>query len=186
MTNGELAILSLVVEQPRHGYEIEQVIEERGMRDWTEVGFSSIYYLLNKLEGKGLVEASLENPEGRGPARKVYRATKNGEEEWYKRSLDTLRTPARHPVPFLLGLSSFPAFTVEDSLAAMKEYIASLEQRKAHMLARAEVQRPLPLHVEAMFDYSRTLIEAEIGWLKAFINQQEKQNQKGGGNADSD
>ena len=32
MTNAELAILSLVVETPRHGYEIEQVIEERGMR----------------------------------------------------------------------------------------------------------------------------------------------------------
>ena len=50
MTNAEFAILSLIVEQPRHGYEIEQVIEERGMRNWTEVGFSSIYYILNKLE----------------------------------------------------------------------------------------------------------------------------------------
>jgi hypothetical protein len=37
-----LAILSLAVEKPRHGYEMEQVIEGRGMREWTEVGFSSI------------------------------------------------------------------------------------------------------------------------------------------------
>ena len=27
ITNAELAILGLIVEQPRHGYEIEQVIE---------------------------------------------------------------------------------------------------------------------------------------------------------------
>ena len=47
LTNAELAILSLIVEQPRHGYEIEQVIEQRGMREWTDVGFSSIYYLLH-------------------------------------------------------------------------------------------------------------------------------------------
>ena len=47
MTSAEFAILTLIVEQPRHGYEIEQVIEQRGMRQWTEVGFSSIYYLLN-------------------------------------------------------------------------------------------------------------------------------------------
>ena len=66
MTNAELAILSLVAEQPRHGYEIEQVIEARGMRDWTEVGFSSIYYLLNKLEKAGLVESRLQQPEGKG------------------------------------------------------------------------------------------------------------------------
>ena len=49
MTNAELAILSLIAQQPCHGYEIEQIIEERGMREWTEVGFSSIYYLLKKM-----------------------------------------------------------------------------------------------------------------------------------------
>ena len=31
MTNAELAILSLVAEQPRHGYEIQQVIEHVGV-----------------------------------------------------------------------------------------------------------------------------------------------------------
>jgi len=31
MTNAELAVLSLIAEQPRHGYEIEQVIEERAL-----------------------------------------------------------------------------------------------------------------------------------------------------------
>jgi len=68
MTNAELAILSLIAQQPRHGYEIEQVIEERGMRDWTEVGFSSIYYLLNKLEKDSLIEGHVESHVGQGPA----------------------------------------------------------------------------------------------------------------------
>ena len=77
MTNAELAILTLVAEKPRHGYEIECVIEERGMRDWTEIGFSSIYYLLKKLEKEGLLEGRMETT-GRGPARKVYRATPAG------------------------------------------------------------------------------------------------------------
>ena len=45
MTNAELVVLSLIAEKPRHGYEIEVVIEARGMREWTEVGFSSIYYI---------------------------------------------------------------------------------------------------------------------------------------------
>ena len=54
MTEAELAVLSLLIETPRHRYQIEQVIEERGMREWTAVGFSSIYYLLRKLEKKNL------------------------------------------------------------------------------------------------------------------------------------
>ena len=60
MTNAELAILSLVVEQPRHGYDIEQTLVERNMRDWTDVGFSSIYYILGKLETAGLVTSRSE------------------------------------------------------------------------------------------------------------------------------
>jgi len=66
MTNAELAILGLVAEAPRHGYEIEQLIENRGMRNWTEVGFSSIYYILNKLEQRSLIRSHREPAAGRG------------------------------------------------------------------------------------------------------------------------
>jgi DNA-binding PadR family transcriptional regulator len=64
MTNAELAILSLIAEKPRHGYEIEQVIEERGMRDWTEVGFSSIIHT-KKLEQNGWIDNRTEQFAGR-------------------------------------------------------------------------------------------------------------------------
>ena len=89
MTNAELAILSLIAEQPRHGYQIDQVIKERGMREWTEVGFSSIYYLLKKLEGQGLIEGRLWEAE-RGPARKVFTATSAGESALHAAVLDAL------------------------------------------------------------------------------------------------
>ena len=69
ISNAELALLSLIVEQPRHAYEIEQVIEERNMRYWTEIGFSSIYRLLAKLEEASWLSGQLQPPEGRGPAR---------------------------------------------------------------------------------------------------------------------
>ena len=105
MTNAELAILSLIVEKSRHGYEIEQVIEAREMRNWTEVGFSSIYYILNKLEKKGLVEGQLEKPIGRGPARKVYHITADGLDTYHKSTLEAISTPIPPYSAFLLGLS---------------------------------------------------------------------------------
>ena len=45
LTDSELLLLGLVAEMPRHGYELEQVIEQRGMREWTQIGFSSIYFV---------------------------------------------------------------------------------------------------------------------------------------------
>ena len=106
MTNAELAILSLVAEHPRHGYEIEQIIQQRGMREWTEIGFSSIYYLLAKLDGAGLIVSRLEEG-ARGPARKVYEATPAGRQALRGGTLELLAVPHRSS-SLELGLANLP------------------------------------------------------------------------------
>ena len=176
MTNAELAILSLIAEQPRHGYEIERVIEARGMRDWTEIGFSSIYYLLNKLERSGLIESQLQQPEGKGPARKVYHITSQGWQVQIEGTLGALSTPQVGATPFLLGLSNFPIVPREQVLSALHTYVDQVEARLQHMLARAEAQQPLPPFVQAMFDYSQAMAEAEINWIRKFIQEVEAGN----------
>jgi DNA-binding PadR family transcriptional regulator len=178
MTNAELAILGLVAEQPRHGYEIEQVIEARGMRAWTEIGFSSIYYLLNKLEKEGLIESQLQQPEGKGPARKVYCVTQAGREAHLTGIFESLSTPQQTKSSFLLGLSNFPVLSTEQALEALYKYQTQLEDRLEGFLARAETQMPIPPFVEAMFSYSQTLVEAEINWVKNFVQGMEAGNVK--------
>lgn len=173
MTNAELAILSLIVEQPRHGYEIEQTIEGRGMREWTEVGFSSIYYLLNKLETAGLIESRLEQSEGKGPARKVYQVTEVGREAHMTATLEALSVPGQRFTPFLLGMSNLPVVPNEQALVALRSYRDQLENRREHVAARVQEQHPVPDHVNAMFDYSLALIKAELSWIDEFIKQME-------------
>ncbi len=170
MTHAELAILSLIGEQPRHGYEIEQVIEERGMREWTEVGFSSIYYLLKKLERDALVESSLEEAE-RGPARKVYTLTPAGREALQVGLLEALSTPHHCYPPIQLGLSNLPGLPPAQVLAALGEYHATLAKRRAAVEAKWNAQRPLPSFVDAVFDYSLTMIQAELAWVERLIEQ---------------
>ena len=176
MTNAELAILSLIAEQPRHGYDIEQVIEARGMREWTEIGFSSIYYLLNKLEKDGMIESQLQQPEGRGPARKVYRITQQGRQAQIDGTFAALSTPQSGSTPFLLGLSNYPVLPQEQVLSALYSYAVQLDESLSHMLQRAEKQRPLPPFVEAMFNYSQVLAEAELKWIRIFIQEVEAGN----------
>jgi len=171
MTNAELAILSLVAEAPRHGYQIEQVIEERGMREWTEVGFSSIYYLLNKLEKDGLVESRTERQAGRGPARKVYHITPAGEEELRAGVRDALSTPHRCYSSLQLGLANLTSIPKAEALAGLSQYRDALAARLEHVEATRESQQPLPYFVEAMFSHSITMIEAELRWITQFISQ---------------
>jgi DNA-binding PadR family transcriptional regulator len=167
-----LAILSLVFEQPRHGYEIEQVIEERGMRNWTEIGFSSIYYLLKKLEGQGLIEGQLQEAE-RGPARRVYQATPAGRKAYRAAVLDALAVPRRWYSTLLLGLSGLPDVPPAEAVAALQQYRAALVERRDNVQANWDRQSPLPDSIAAMFDYSVTMIQAEITWVDEFIVKME-------------
>jgi DNA-binding PadR family transcriptional regulator len=177
LTNAELVILSLVAEHPRHGYQIEQVIEEREMRQWTELGFSSIYYLLNKLEDQDLVDSRLEQKSGRGPARKVYAITEAGWEACQRGILESLSQPPRPESMFLLGMSNLPAVSRGEALAALRQYVVSLADREEHLEQRKQMGgSTFPFHVEAMFDFSLTMIQAELAWLEIFIQQMEAQN----------
>jgi DNA-binding PadR family transcriptional regulator len=175
MTDAELAILTLVAERPRHGYEIEQVIEERGMREWTEVGFSSIYYLLKKLERDALIESRLEEAQ-RGPARKVYRLTPAGGEALQRGILQALSVPQRSFPSLLLGLSALPAVPAQQAVHALQKYRTALVERQAQLQEKWSSQRPLPYFVDALFTYSLALLATEIQWANDFITKLEEEH----------
>ena len=176
MTNAELAILGLVLEKPRHGYEIEQTIEERGMRDWTEVGFSSIYYILNKLEDRGLITSHKEAAPGKGPARKVFSATEQGGNAWYQATIKALSEPGVPTHSFLLGLAGLPAIADQQAIEALRAYKLKLEERRAGLKAKWEGSvQTMPLFLDGMFEYSFRLVETEISWLEEFIQKLEAQ-----------
>ena len=177
MTNAELAILGLIAEQPRHGYEIERVIQERGMREWTEVGFSSIYYLLKKLEREGRVISRTGRKTGRGPAPKVYGITSDGRDAWDQAVREALSTPQPGQRAFLLGLANAAGLPAGELVQALRLYRERLLARWEHVRGRAQQQRPLPDHVEALFDYSLTMIKAEEDWVAGFIEKLEKEHE---------
>jgi DNA-binding PadR family transcriptional regulator len=174
ITNTELALLGLIMEQPRHAYEIEQVIEQRNMRYWTEIGFSSIYRILTRLEEAGLLSAELQPAEGRGPARKVYQLTDSGRIAWQQAALHTLAEPERRSSSFLLGLDSLPALPPEEALQALQ---ANLErQQAAHQAMRAAVEaHPMrgDIFIDIFFDYLLEQQQAEIRSLETVIRRLE-------------
>jgi len=151
MTNSELILLSLLAECPRHGYELEHVIEERGMRNWTEIAFSSIYFLLNKLVRDGLATFSTQPAQGRGPAKKVYKATKAGRLALKQGVRAGLANPQPGSRDFMFALSCLPLLASE------------LQQHPAL------TQPGFPPHVKAMFTYSLPLLQAELEWLEQLI-----------------
>ncbi len=166
MTPAELILLGLVAERPQHGYELEEVIVARGMREWTEIGFSSIYYVLGKLRERGLV-IETSAPSARGKPRKVYSPTPAGLAELAKAAEAAIAEP--HPVyPALLaGLANSPAVSPERLVAALETRRSLIEERI--VTVRAAIPPGAPDFVQAIFDYSLGQLEAERAWLTHYL-----------------
>ncbi|MEV4414113.1 GyrI-like domain-containing protein [Catellatospora sp. NPDC049609] len=170
LTDAELTVLGLLLEQPRHGYELERVIEERGIRAWTALGFSSIYYLLDKLAGRGLIEASGPAAERRSPkSRATYRATAAGRELCAAATVEALAalTPVRARV--LIGMANSPGLPDHEVAAGLARRRDVLRDQLAEIRAARTRQEPLPAAASAIFDYCEAMLAADAAWTEATL-----------------
>lgn len=161
VTTSEQLILGIVAERPRHGYDIEKLIDERGVRKWADIGFSSIYYVLDRLEAKGLVASSPVS----GKEKKQYVVTPTGMTVLRSAAQELIaqRKPANTHV--MAGLATSDYMT----LAEMKQ---SLEQRKTVLTADLEALRKksaqandMPQSAQRLFRLGKSLLEAELRWI---------------------
>lgn len=176
MTDAELAILSIVAEGPIYGHAIQTEIAERGLRAWTNIGVSSMYYVLEKLERQGLLE-SIGVPRTAGPARRQFRITMAGYGVLQTSVGDLLSTPREFGNGFDLGLANLHVLDAARIRAAFAAYQQELETRLHHMRSRRAdlAEKQTPFNVIAMFDRHITLLEAERAWLIDFVAAWEAQ-----------
>src|SRR5262245_15635357 len=166
LTDAELLLLGLVAEMPCHGYELDQVIEKRCMREWTRIGFSSIYFVLGKLQKLGLVTA--KKPAGASAstkARKVYSVTPAGRGTLAAQTVTALRDVQPAYSSVLLGMINWPALKHERAVEALETRSQAIEAELARLDAIQVEQQPLPDYVEALFDYSLGQLRAEAEWV---------------------
>ncbi|NPV39537.1 MAG: PadR family transcriptional regulator [Brevinematales bacterium] len=172
-SNVELIILHLIHEKKSlSGYEINRLVEERGYRNWAEIGTSSIYIGLEKLENKGLVISSLDTQkQGKGPLPKKYTLTRDGEKTLLEEMRKALTGEADIPGRFTIGLSGLILFSIEES-------IVYLGQKKEHLAKQIASQKDqweaiggqkAPFHVWALFRHTTYMLEKELEFVDQLI-----------------
>ena len=131
-----LFLLLLLDEQPRHGYDLIKLVEERFLGMYTPSA-GTVYPRLQSLEDEGLIEH--EDLDGR----KVYRLTDAGRRELHERrsELDDLQERAVESARHLAGTIRAEVLDgVRDMKADLREAMrdANREVRWAGRRARAE------------------------------------------------
>ncbi|MDL1882414.1 PadR family transcriptional regulator [Anaerolineae bacterium CFX8] len=173
MNDAELTILSLVAEGPRYGYEIQELIDERGLREWLTIGFSSIYYILNKLERQNMLTGQYR-AEGRGPARKLYTITEAGRGILQTAVADLLRQPRALGSGFELGLANLRALKPRQVYQVLHHHLIDLRHNlesveKAWQRHEQEGTSNAE-HILALYTHSLAIMRAEETWLVGFLD----------------
>ncbi|MCT2583134.1 GyrI-like domain-containing protein [Actinophytocola gossypii] len=167
LTDGELTVLGLLVEQPRHGYELERVIEERGVRAWTALGFSSIYYVLDKLTKRGLIEPT--GTPSSAKSRTTFRPTATGRALCADATRDALSTLTPPRPRVLIGMANSPGLPDSDIVTGLTRRLDALRTQLADVRATRARQAPLPPAADAIFDYGEAMLAADISWTETTL-----------------
>ena len=164
-SDADIVVLSLLAEQPRHGYDLDRVIEQRGYRQWTSLAFSSVYYLLKRLSERGLLEPD-EGSQGR---RTVFRVTEAGRRELRQAAGERVLAPAPPSAGVLPALNAYSR--LDDP-----ELVTLLVRRAEALLGRLDELRALRAQVDeehalAIFDYEILRQEADLTWTRTLLKK---------------
>jgi DNA-binding PadR family transcriptional regulator len=175
LTVPDLVLLSLLAEQPMHGYQANMELERRQVQDWAGVSRPQIYYSLEKLAGLDLIAETGDREAALGPERRIYRTTAKGRaalaaslerEDW---------TNQRDRPPFLtwmaLSWQASPT-TVLKQLRLRENFLEAELERELETLRAVEAEVGHGFH-EAVWMIKLVIeqFRSELSWLREVMTE---------------
>ncbi|KKR18313.1 MAG: hypothetical protein UU65_C0002G0252 [candidate division CPR2 bacterium GW2011_GWC1_41_48] len=179
LSNSEFAILQLIAQSNGvSGYDINKTVDKRGYREWANIGTTSIYVGLEKLEKKKFVKSKLDSKKtGRGPLPKKFSLTPRGRETLKKEIIEGLSLSREKSPQFDLALASLPLVTKKEAVACLKKRKNFLSSEADRIQDKFEQQggKNLPIFVSSLFSHPLAIIKAEIKFVEQLIEDLEKE-----------
>jgi DNA-binding PadR family transcriptional regulator len=166
-----LIVLWELYDEPKYVYGIQKLLEQQGKDRVVNVrSRASLYQTLERLMRFGLVDVH-ETVRTEGyPDRIVYAITDAGRaaaQEWLR---DMLRTTGGQYPEFIAAVSILFGLAPDDARAQLERRVASLAAELADTEALLAGNPELPRLFLLEEEYRRTLLEAELSWLRGVID----------------
>jgi DNA-binding PadR family transcriptional regulator len=175
LTTPDLVLISLLAEQPMHGYQANLELERREIRDWAGISRPQVYYSLDKLARAGLIRAAESVEPAAGPDRSVFETTAKGRQDLAEALERKEWATQRDRPPFLTWI----ALSWQAKPSAFRKQIRLRQQFLEQELAReTEVLRSIleevghPYH-EAVWMVSLMIeqFKVELKWLRKLARE---------------
>ena len=162
------ALLGILAEKDRHGYELKSRFDEKVGEFWS-LNFGQIYSTLDRLEKDNLVSHDREIQERR-PDRKIFRITPEGREElatWLSTPVGKIRALRDEFFIKLVFLNQSNPGAILELIERQKVlYLKRMNQLTRRKLTLKKESRDLEaLTAELLLDAALFHAEADIQWL---------------------
>ncbi|MDO7908755.1 PadR family transcriptional regulator [Paenibacillus sp. JX-17] len=182
LSNVEFMLLQIIAEtNPASGYDINKLIDQRGYREWANIGTTSIYAGLKKLNNKGFIETEVPGEKsGKGPAPIRFFITEVGMTALRNEIILVLSSARERDNRFDLGLAALPFVGKEAAIEALWKRLDYLEKASKSIKQKYESQgsAQLPLHVRVLFLHPIHLIEGEQVFVSKMISELMEETRK--------
>ena len=175
LSNAELIVLEIILEMESiSGYDLNRLIEERGIREWADIGTTSIYLSLKKLEKKKFVSWILDkNKTGKGPLPRRFSVTNQGKKILTNEILHSLSLSGERDKRFdiaFYGIGFLPRVVI---ILAIERRIENLlyEFENIETISNLKINEDMPLHKKSIIDHRMILISNEIEFMNRILIQ---------------
>ena len=175
LTVPDLVLLSLLAEQPMHGYQTNFELERRQVQDWAGISRPQVYYSLEKLERLGLIREAGDREPAHGPERRVFATNQKGRDALAAALEREDWTTQRERPPFLtwmaLSWQARPG-VVRRQLKRRQGFLGKELAREEQTLLAVENEVGHRFH-EAVWMISLVIeqIRTELRWLVKLANE---------------
>ena len=184
LSSKEFLLLGIVPnEEGISGKTLNKYIKERNVKVWADIGFSSIYYLLNQMEKKRYLKSEYEKSESLegGAPQKLYKITKLGHKLLKQTVIDYFNKSNINYKDMNLALAASHVFSKNEFLKVLKECRKKLKLRLEEFDTQTTLQikslvskgQEITFLLDAMFINYRSFIITEINFIENLIKKLE-------------
>jgi DNA-binding PadR family transcriptional regulator len=174
LSNVEFALLQLISENGElSGYSISRLIEERGYREWADIGDTSIYTGLEKLNNNEYVKFYVDtDKQGKGPLPKKFNLTHKGKKILKEEVVEALSATRERDRRFDIALAAIREIAPEEAIEALekRKLFLSTEMQRINTKFIQQDGQALPKHVRILFKHPLILIKAELKFMDEIID----------------
>ena len=168
MIEHELLFLGLLMEGPKHGYEIKRRIEEE-LFPFIGLTIKSIYYPLKKMERLGLIHRDVGR-EGKWPEKFTYSITPKGEKIFHHLVNESFLSIERPYFNVDLSLYFIPYVDKNIARRRLRARVIFLKRIKRGLEDIKCTTKPAANHLQIILEHELDLVTAEIKSIARLID----------------